>query len=59
MADKDKVVFLNFEQKHLAENEMVKAIKDVVYQFAGRVTIASTFGVLEIVKNDLEKELLP
>ena len=54
----DTVVHAIFKDRHETENAMVKAIKDTIYSFQGRVTVASTFGVLEIVKQDLIRELL-
>lgn len=56
----DNVVdMVEWRKNYPTEDEMLKAIKDVVYSFSGRVSLASTFGVLEIVKHDLRRDLLP
>lgn len=55
----NNVIHCEFRDAHSAENEMVTQLKDLIYSFAGRVSIASTFGVLEIVKQDLIREVLP
>jgi hypothetical protein len=52
---------IKFVKPHVpneACNELVAQLKDVVYSFAGRMDIAQTFGVLEIVKQDLIRELM-
>ena len=54
----DNVIHADFQRRHEAENEMVTAIKDVIYSFAGRMSVASMFGVIEVVKNDMVKEQL-
>jgi hypothetical protein len=53
-----EVIHVDFKKVSGPESEMVKQIKDVIYSFVGQVTVASAFGVLEIVKCDLDKELL-
>lgn len=58
-SNREVVLHALFKDKHETENEMITAIKDTVYSFAGRVTVASTFGVLEVVRQDLIRELLP
>lgn len=55
----NEVIQVDFKKVNGPENDMVKQIKDVIYSFAGQVTVASAFGVLEIVKHDLDRDLLP
>lgn len=52
------VIKVDFDKVNGPESEMVKQIEAVIYSFAGQVSIASAFGVLEIVKADLVRDLL-
>ena len=54
----DNVIHVAFKRVDGVEDEMVTAIKDLVYAYAGRITVATTLGVLEIVLNDLRREIL-
>ena len=51
-----EIIEFKFENK--ASNDMVTAVKDCIYSFAGRVSVAEALGVIEIVKQDLHNELL-
>jgi hypothetical protein len=53
-----EIIHVAFKQNHAAEDELITAVKDAVYSFHGRVTTASVFGALEIIKQDLIRELM-
>jgi hypothetical protein len=54
----DNIIRVNFKQEHLAENELVQQIKDLIYSHEGTMSIASAFGCIEVAKHDLAVELL-
>lgn len=47
---------INFPIRAPAELEMTTKIKEVVYQFVGRVSIAQVLGCLEIVGQEIQDE---
>lgn len=52
---------IKFVKPHVpneACDELVAQLEDVVYSFFGRMDISQVFGVLEIVKQHLIRELL-
>lgn len=53
-----EVINVEFIQAKPLEEELLKAVKDVIYSFSPRITTFMVFGVLEMVKHDLQKELL-
>lgn len=54
----DNVIHYEFKKASVPEDELVTDIKDLIYSYAGRITNATVFGVLEIVRHDLEREIL-
>jgi hypothetical protein len=38
------------------ENELLVKIKDTIYSYAGRITVATVLGTLELVKHDLIRD---
>ena len=43
-----------FQRHHLAE--MAERIKDVIYEYADRVSVAEVLGILEIVKTEIYEQ---
>ena len=56
--ERSNVTEVNFRLNNGASNDMVVALKDCVYSFSGRVSVSEALGVIEIVKDDLQRELL-
>lgn len=53
----DKPVYqVNFNKKYNVESEMRDAIRDAILKFQFQISLASTLGVLEIVKKELMQE---
>lgn len=53
----DKPVYqVNFNKKYNVESEMRDAIRDAILKFQFQISLASTLGVLEIIKKELMQE---
>lgn len=50
------VVQADFRQSNSVERDMANAIREAVYSFAGRVSVAQAVGVLEVVKAEVMSE---
>ena len=47
----DKVVHGPFKRAHL--NEMAEEVRDVLYKYVNRASVAEVLGILEIVKQEV------
>ncbi len=47
----DKVVYGPFKRTHL--NEMAEDVRDVLYKYVNRASVAEVLGILEIVKQEV------
>jgi len=46
----------NQEERKNAEDELRNRLKEVLYEYDGRITVASALGVLKIIENDFLRE---
>lgn len=51
-----KIIKANFNKNYQVESEMRDAIRDAISKFQFETSLASTLGVLEIVKKELMQE---
>lgn len=51
-----EIIKANFNKKYQVESEMRDAIRDAILKFQFQISLASTLGVLEIVKKELMQE---
>jgi len=47
------VSVLNFPKQSAAVQELEEALRDLVYSFSGRISVAETVGTLEVIKHNL------
>lgn len=52
-----EIINANFNKKYQVELEMHDAIREAIFKFAGQTSLASTIGVLELVKTELMNEV--
>ena len=48
---------IQFPAKSQAATDLVKAIKDTVYSFSGRISVAEALGCVQIALLDLNEEI--
>lgn len=53
----DNVIPGGFPQRYDELDALLKAIKDDIYVYAGRVPVATILGVLRIIEHDLIRDL--
>ena len=52
-----EIIKANFNKNYQVESEMRDAIRDAILKFQFQISLASTLGVLEIVKTELIQEV--
>jgi len=53
MSDDDNVVHVQFRAAYPVEAELQQKLEEVIYSFAGKISIPSVLGVLKLVELDL------
>ena len=50
------VIHATFGTPGLIEREMIERVKEVIYEYAGRISVAQALGVLEMLKAKIKEE---
>lgn len=53
MSDENNVVRVQFKQAYSIESELLEKLEDVLYSYAGKISVPSALGVVKLVELNL------